>query len=80
MEFAFDPESLDRLMNIESHDIVFWMGDLNYRIHDASLSTEKIKQVTEICSISICLLVTNVPRAEIKVSVATPKANSLTTY
>ena len=45
MEFATDPESLDKIMNIEGHDIVFWMGDLNYRIHDANLSTDKIKQV-----------------------------------
>ena len=45
MEFAIDPESLDKVMNIESHDIVFWMGDLNYRIYDENLSTEKIKKV-----------------------------------
>ena len=45
MEFAIDPESLDKIVNIESHDIVFWMGDLNYRIHDPSLSTDQIKQV-----------------------------------
>ena len=45
MEFAVDPDSLDKVVNVESHDIVFWMGDLNYRIYEENLSTEKIKQV-----------------------------------